>query len=1112
MINSTSVVNICQLNCSGLSQQTAIAADKFMHDQHIDIIALQETGNLNTEALPSMVGKTFFHHYATHGVGVAVNNSMLPVAVTDLNLHCTDIEATWVLCRVDGKSTMIGSLYSPPSVKTLKPILKFIEKVWRYCQTNSIQGLLCLGDFNARSITWGDHVLNYKGRELGNFVDSHSEFVVHSPGSRTFQSINPAGFSVIDLAISAGFLSDQLNLSRVDEEVELFTGAPSRGHFPVIHSIDGRRLKRTEFLRRDFINCDWDVWKQTLDARLLESFDNWNHLSAMQLWELLLCHITEVNDQLIPMKKVSTHSKPYWSKELSAKSLAVRAARGAYQARSTPVNKDSYDHIKKEFAQLLVTEKNAWIHKRLEGLNVSESAEFWSKYKFVFGSKRDNFIGDLQQDGKLISSNEDKEKLLHQTFFSGQHLENVEFDSEHYDKIVFELPEKLLEPATHDAEERLNQEIDAGDVLLAISKQKSGSKATDTYGIHPIMLKHLGYNAITILCILFNKMFDDPSWVWTESMTSFIKKDGKPDYTQPGAYRPICISSYVGKIFERILERRLVRFALTEDIIDDAQEGFLPHRNTTRYLYKMISSIHEVRRKKMTAMILLIDFEKAYDSVPINCLLYKLHKFGIRGKILKLVTCFLTTRTTKLKVNEFIGMAHILTMIGLPQGAVLSPILFILYVSDLLDHRCLPEALRERAQGFKFADDGSVAAIGVNMLECWAIMKGICAHISTWCSKWRLIINCNPNKTEVLALFSSDDIVNFLPPLEISGKTIKYVHKSKVLGVVLDDRLSFIPHARSKLQACWFAWNNLCRHTTKIAGLNSSSLSMLFKCVVLTKLLYAAPVWLDENMSVFKDFMSRVRLKISGAEFHLPKSAAHMLINIPPLDILSISCATRFILKCLSSRDQMSSLVYQIEYTPGHKFYKHSILVKQFLKWRTETDIAPRNIDLQSVDRKHLLYNKIVISKYIGKIWDRQLHLECGLSNRQVKTDMAQTLLKPFLQRWESRDDQVQYKDFIHGRSARFQNFRKSVKLTTADTCLDCNTAVDSNIHKLFYCDAFSGIERDRFVQSITGNTDAFEECVLFSDEAEHKVSYKSLVQYICSAGVPYDYRVILNR
>ena len=88
--------------------------------------------------------------------------------------------------------------------------------------------------------------------------------------------------------------------------------------------------------------------------------------------------------------------------------------------------------------------------------------------------------------------------------------------------------------------------------------------------------------------------------------------------------------------------------------------------------------------------------------------------------------------------------------------------------------------------------------------------------------------------------------------------------------------------------------------------------------------------------------------------------------------------------------------------------------------------------------------------------------IECGLKvkDRQVKTAMAQTLLKPFLQRWESRDDQAQYLDFIHGRSARFQNFRKLVKLTNIHTCLDCNLAEDSHIDKLLDCDALSGPER----------------------------------------------------
>ena len=99
-----------------------------------------------------------------------------------------------------------------------------------------------------------------------------------------------------------------------------------------------------------------------------------------------------------------------------------------------------------------------------------------------------------------------------------------------------------------------------------------------------MMLKHFSVAARSLLAILFNKLFDEGCWLWTDSMTTFIKKEGKSDYLNPGSYRPICISSYIGKIFERILEKRLRYFATGEDIVDEAQEGFLPSRNTTRYI------------------------------------------------------------------------------------------------------------------------------------------------------------------------------------------------------------------------------------------------------------------------------------------------------------------------------------------------------------------------------------------------------------------------------------------------------------------------------------------------------------------------------------------------
>ena len=156
------------------------------------------------------------------------------------------MEAVWAISRIDSQSVLLGSMYSPPSIRSLKSVLQMINKAWCYCKDNNIDGMLCMGDFNARSPSWGDHSQNLKGRELLHFIQDHNDLFLHSPGTQTFVSKNPSGYSVIDLAISAGTIANKLYNSHVNEAIELFTGAPARGHFPVIHSLTTCKLKVTE--------------------------------------------------------------------------------------------------------------------------------------------------------------------------------------------------------------------------------------------------------------------------------------------------------------------------------------------------------------------------------------------------------------------------------------------------------------------------------------------------------------------------------------------------------------------------------------------------------------------------------------------------------------------------------------------------------------------------------------------------------------------------------------------------------------------------------------------------------------------------------------------------
>lgn len=130
-------------------------------------------------------------------------------------------------------------------------------------------------------------------------------------------------------------------------------------------------------------------------------------------------------------------------------------------------------------------------------------------------------------------------------------------------------------------------------------------------------------------------------------------------------------------------------------------------------------------------------------------------------------------------------------------------------------------------------------------------------------------------------------------------KRINFVKSSRVLGLVIDEELSFYKHAGKTLQRCWFSWYKITRSSNRNYGLNISSMAILFKTVVLTKLLYAAPVWLNaQNQLKFKSFFARACLKISGCTHYTPQSISLLIMGLEPLEMLYNIVCTKFIRHC----------------------------------------------------------------------------------------------------------------------------------------------------------------------------------------------------------------------
>ena len=290
-------------------------------------------------------------------------------------------------------------------------------------------------------------------------------------------------------------------------------------------------------------------------------------------------------------------------------------------------------------------ECKTFILRKTATLNTAECHQFWKEFKKLFGKKTNNSIDSLDNgSGGLVTETEEKEALMFDTFFGGKHLDESKFDNSFMEEIndIYE-DIKARGFAEEDANKTdllssLNSEVTMEEICSSIKSYEISCKCVDHNQFHPRMLKNLGPAALAHLHKLFNQCFDLGIWVWDDAEVIFLRKPDKGSYADPAAYRPISISSYPGKVYERIMAARIDLFMQLAGHLDLDQEGFFKGRNTIRYLNRLHLGIKADIQKKLTVICLFLDFEKAFDSVPKKALIYQLYQLGIRGKMLKLLT------------------------------------------------------------------------------------------------------------------------------------------------------------------------------------------------------------------------------------------------------------------------------------------------------------------------------------------------------------------------------------------------------------------------------------------------------------------------------------------
>ena len=267
-----------------------------------------------------------------------------------------------------------------------------------------------------------------------------------------------------------------------------------------------------------------------------------------------------------------------------------------------------------------------------------------------------------------------------------------------------------------------------------------------------------------------------------------IFKEG--DKNDPGNYRPISLLPFLGKIIEYFANQQLTTFIENNNILSCQQYGFRKKNSTSYLMLNLFDRIFVDKANGNKPAILFLDIKKAFDTVTHNLLLKKLQHYGLSDIVLKWFESFLTTRYQQTKIGELLSELA-LVICGVPQGSVLGPILFSIYINDICN------ACKE-ATPFLFADDGALYFANIKRGELFNVKREI-LNICRWLQVNKLKLNTSEIEEKSKTKLMIFDTEKCCRPLNIAiqslGMITIYECKSKkYLGLMVDHQLKFDKH------------------------------------------------------------------------------------------------------------------------------------------------------------------------------------------------------------------------------------------------------------------------------------------------------------------------------
>ena len=766
---------------------------------------------------------------------MAVKN-VIPSCILD---SPPDIEVISVRLEIK-KPVILCAVYIPPnsSVEYYSNLLEFMKSL---CSISNV--LVIVGDFNMPGINW-------------------STLTGSTPFEKAFCDI-VFDLNLTQLVINPTHISGNiLDLVLINAEVSLcnvtvlpqYSVPIQTDHFIVLFTLSlsfCSTNKSSKAFIYDYSKADWSsLCSDLMNFDFTPCFTSTN---VEYVWSFIKNTISNSVNKFVPRVRLKTNQRPKWiNPTLKHQINKLRSLRRRLKSSTNKA------------ALLRLYQEEQFVIKSYSAAKAAYEFQLIRNFAYSNNSKIYRYLRNLTHSSDIppcishyslmATSDKDKSCLFNQYFHSVFTQSN------------FTLPVPIDIPTPSNCLYDIN--FNVSDVLSALSSLDA-HKAMGIDNIGPMLLKTCAISLCAPLHHLFSLTLTQhyiPN-EWRIHRITPVFKNG--DKSQAKNYRPISLLCSVSKVLERIIYDKIIDFVSSK--ISTVQYGFLPNHSAVQQLLTMLECIFKAYDMSSQTDIIFLDFKKAFDSVPHDELLLKLRKIGISGILWFWFRAYLKSRKQCVCINgQFSDFLPVLS--GIPQGSILGPLLFLIYINDL------PTSV-SNSSVLIFADDTKCYS-GISSMQESTLLQQDLNAIENWSKSWKL--HFNESKFVKLSINVSS---NHLPTKYTIGSTViceKPCHKD--LGITISTDLSWTNHYNHISKAAYKTLNLLQRSISKEAPISTKKL--LYLSLVRSRLLYCSPVW---RPNLVKDFTQLERIQRRASKFILNYSTHDYKSRLIHLKLLPLT-------------------------------------------------------------------------------------------------------------------------------------------------------------------------------------------------------------------------------